>query len=157
MSEQAALELRCPMRECRRRIDLATLPGGERPPDPLPCLHFIAAWGSGRASLPVALWHGLLGNRELLIRNIREAQFDAPTLEQHAASIEALVERFATAVHITGGNGNARDGNADGAAARGAVRGGAVFGDQYERDALARELAQLLIGPDPMVYRAAGR
>lgn len=125
--------VRCPMRECRRRIDLTSLPSALGPVDPPPCLHFIAAWSPGRSSMAVEVFWALSGNREFFIRNIRPADFDAARVDAIAAVIDEAVRQFATVVDEV-----------------------AVFGDQYERDTLARLIAQALIGPDPMVYRAAG-
>lgn len=125
--------VRCPMRECRRRIDLAALPAALGPIEPPPCLHFIATWGPGRSSMAIEVFWALGGNREFFIRNMRPADFDAARVEAVSPAIEAAIRQFAAVVDDV-----------------------AVFGDQYERDTLARLIAQALIGPDPMVYRTAG-
>ena len=36
--------LQCPMVECRRRVDLDTVPVPPEQPVAPPCLHYIAAW-----------------------------------------------------------------------------------------------------------------
>lgn len=124
--------VRCPMRECRRSIDLEALPRWPEQPAPPPCLHFIAAWGDGRESMAREVLHALTGNRELVIRNVRPPEVGPATLEEHRDRIEAAIAAFA---HV--------------------VDGVALFGDQHERDAVSRELAQVIIGPDPMVSRLA--
>jgi hypothetical protein len=43
--------VRCPMRECRRSIDIDALPAAPARPERPPCLHFIAAWGAGRGAM----------------------------------------------------------------------------------------------------------
>ena len=124
--------VRCPMRECRRSIDLDALPAWPEQPSPAPCLHFIAAWGEGRESMGLEVLHALEGNRELVIRNVRPAEIARDLLEQQREQVEAAIAAFA---HV--------------------VDGVALFGDQHERDAVSREVAQILIGPDPMVSRLA--
>jgi hypothetical protein len=115
------------MRECRRRIDIDALPPFPVPPEPAPCLHFIAAWGPGRRSLLEEVLYGLEGNRELLIRNIRPADYAADTLDPLAESVEQAVRYYAHVVDDT-----------------------AVFGDVHERNAVGRSLATILLGPDPL-------
>src|SRR5689334_1847709 len=129
--------VRCPMRECRRSIDLGTLPPMPERPEPAPCLHFIAAWGAGRGSMAVEVLYALDGNRELTIRNLRPAEVSTVRLEEHRDDIEAIVRRFARVVEEDAS--------------------GTLFGDPHERDAVSRELAQLILGPDPMVTRTAAR
>ncbi|MGE0229479.1 MAG: hypothetical protein AB7I38_07975 [Dehalococcoidia bacterium] len=124
--------VRCPMRECRRSIDLDALPAWPERPAAAPCLHFIAAWGEGRESMGLEVLHALEGNRELVIRNVRPPEISRALLEEHRERIEGAIAAFA---HV--------------------VDGVALFGDQHERDAVSRELAQILIGPDPMVSRLA--
>jgi len=126
-------EVRCPMRECRRRIDLDALPASLGPPESAPCLHFIAAWSEGRAPMVEEVFHGLAGNRELAIRNLRPAEVSSERLDVVRAALESGARRFAH--------------EADGVA---------LFGDIHERNAVAREFAQLILGPDPMVRRTAG-
>lgn len=125
-------EVRCPMRECRRRIDLDALPPLPQRPEPPPCLHFIAAWGAGRGSFAQEVLWGLEGNRELVIRNLRPAEVPAGVLDAHTAALLASAQRFARVVDDT-----------------------ALFGDPHERDAVSREWAQLILGPDPMVARVS--
>ncbi len=120
------------MRECRRSIDLEALPRSPEQPATAPCLHFIAAWGDGRQSMAREVLDALTGNRELVIRNVRPPEVAAATLEEHRDRIEAAIAAFA---HV--------------------VDGVALFGDRHERDAVSRELAQVIIGPDPMVSRLA--
>lgn len=124
--------VRCPMRECRRSIDLDTLPAWPEQPAAPPCLHFIAAWGEGRESMSLEVLHALTGNRELVIRNVRPAEITRERIEEQRERVEAAIAAFA---HV--------------------VDGVALFGDQHERDAVSREVAQILIGPDPMVSRLA--
>ena len=121
-----ALELRCPMIECRRRIrvtpaDLATVEG---------CMHLIAAWPAGRMAEAV-LW-GLEGNRELVIRNLRPPEVAAERIETCRAVLEEAAREFGH--EVTGDGGVA-----------------ALFGDTHERNRVAFEFAQALLGPDPMV------
>jgi len=120
------------MRECRRSIDLEALPAWPEQPASPPCLHFIAAWGEGRESMGLEVLHALAGNRELVIRNVRPGEITRERLEEQRERVEAAIAAFA---HV--------------------VDGVALFGDQHERDALSREVAQILIGPDPMVSRLA--
>ena len=126
--------VRCPMRECRRSIDLDALPPMPEQPQPAPCLHYIAAWSEGRASMAEEVLHALAGNRELVIRNVRPPDYSKADIEAHHAAIERAARQFAHVVDDV-----------------------ALFGDQHERDAVSRELAQALIGPDPMVSRMAAR
>src|SRR5688572_30489367 len=86
-------EVRCPMIECRRRIDLEMLPPFPRTPDPLPCLHFIAAWGPARAKMAEAVLFALEGNRELLLRNIRPAEVRQDYIDESRADLEAVARR----------------------------------------------------------------
>ena len=127
-------EVRCPMRECRRRVDIDALPPFPVPPEPAPCLHFIAAWGPGRHSLPEEVLHGLDGNRELLIRNIRPADYAADFLDPLTGAVEEAVRYYAHIVDDT-----------------------AAFGDVHERNGIGRSLAAILLGPDPMADARAPR
>lgn len=122
--------VRCPMRECRRSIDLDPLPPMPQQPDPAPCLHYVAAWCEGRSSMAEEVLHALAGNRELVIRNVRPAEVPAEAIEEHREGIEAAARQFAHVVDEV-----------------------ALFGDPFERDAVSREIAHLIIGPDPMVSR----
>ncbi len=122
------------MRECRRRIDIDALPPFPVQPEPSPCLHFIAAWGPGRRSLPEEVLHGLEGNRELLIRNIRPADYAADVLEALAEPVEEVVRYYAQVVDDT-----------------------AVFGDEHERNGIARGVSAILLGPDPLADARAPR
>jgi len=131
------------MRECRRRIDLDALPAEPGTPSPAPCLHFIAAWGGARRPEATEIFYALLGSREFTIRNLREEIVNLDAVEaQASAAVATLVARYARVV-------DADDAPADDA------RMAVAFGDQHVRMALARELSQLLLGPDPMMYRGA--
>jgi hypothetical protein len=123
-----AIELRCPMIECRSRMvappgDLASVEG---------CMHLIAVWPPGRMASAV-LW-GLEGNREFVIRNLRPPEVDAERVELHREALEAAAREFA---HEVTGHGHV----------------GALFGDIHERNRVAFEFAHMLLGPDPMVDR----
>lgn len=113
-------------------IDLDALPKWPEQPMPAPCLHFVAAWGEGRESMELEVLYALTGNRELVIRNIRPPEVKRDVLEANRDAIEAAVRTFAHVVDDV-----------------------AMFGDPHERDAVSRELAQVIIGPDPMVSRLA--
>ena len=117
--------VRCPMRECRRAIDLDALSARQERP---PCLHFVAGWGEERGPLAEAVLAGLDGNREFLIRNFRPQAYTGAGLDAHRAGIEADARRFA---HV--------------------VDDRALFADPFERDALGRALTQRILGVDPMV------
>lgn len=127
-------ELRCPMRECRRRIDLDALPArayAERDA----CMHFMAAWGGERRSMVRETLEALEDNREFIIRNIRPTRLPDTGLELARPEIEAAIERYA---HIVPANGAA------------ASESGALFGDEFERNGLGRVLARLILGVDPI-------
>ncbi len=127
-------ELRCPMRECRRRIDLDALPAqayAERDA----CMHFMAAWGGARGSMVRETLGALEANREFIIRNIRPAQLPDAGLERARPQIEAAIERYAHVVSAEGAT---------------ASEGGALFGDEFERNGLGRALARLILGVDPI-------
>jgi hypothetical protein len=134
--------VRCPMRECRRSIDLDGLPPMPMKPQPAPCLHYIAAWGVGRGPMVEEVLWGLEGNRELTIRNLRPAEVPASALDAERPALEAAAREFAREVPES--------------TAEGAPQAWALFGDVYERDAVSRTMAQLILGPDPMVSRVAG-
>ena len=123
-------EVRCPMRECRRRIAIDELPAH---PAEQPCLHFIAAWGEGRDGMAREVLFGLEGNREFVIRNLRPAEIEPST-------IDGVAEQIASATYASGH-----------------VAGDtAVFGDAHERDALGRSLSALILGPHPLAGLTPG-
>ena len=127
------------MRECRRHIDLSALPADPGTPDPPPCLHFIAAWGGPRRPEATEVFFASLGNREFIIRNLRAEVVNLVALEAQAAeAVAEVVARYARVVTTEDGSGMA-----------------AAFGDQHERMAIARDVSQIVLGPDPMVYRGA--
>jgi hypothetical protein len=130
------------MRECRRSIDIDVLPAAPERPDRPPCLHFIAAWGAGRGAMVEEVLAGLNGNRELTIRNLRPGEIPAATIDAQRIALEAAVRQFARVV------AESSDGREP--------EVWALFGDVHERDAVSRSMAQLIIGPDPMVSRVAG-
>ena len=124
--------VRCPMRECRKAIDLEALPhaargGAPARPERPPCLHFIAAWGGQRGPMVEAVLYALEGNRELVIRNIRPPEVQASILDAERAGLEEDVRRF---VHV--------------------VEDAAAFGDQFEANSVSRAFAQRILGPDPI-------
>lgn len=135
-------ELRCPMRECRRRIDLDALPPFPEQPAEAPCLHFIAGWGAHRGRMAEAVFYALTRNRELLIRNVRPSEIPADWIEPVRDELEAVARRFAHEVGVTGDAGAAGDGQSE---------AGALFGDVHERNHVARNFASLILGPDPSV------
>lgn len=130
-------EVRCPMRECRRRIDLDTLPAAPAQPDTLPCLHYIAAWGGYRGDRATAVLWALNGNREFQIRNLRAADIDRARVEAVRGALDLAAARFAHVVEASG-------------------ESGALFGDQHERNRVAFDFAQALLGADPAVPVARG-
>jgi hypothetical protein len=129
------------MRECRRSIDIDALPAAPARPERLPCLHFIAAWGAGRGAMVEEVLVGLNGNRELTIRNLRPAEIPPAHIEAQRGQLEGAAQRFARIV-------------AEAAEGR-EPEAWALFGDVHERDAVSRTMAQLILGPDPMVSRMA--
>jgi hypothetical protein len=130
------------MRECRRSIDIDALPAAPTRPERPPCLHFIAAWGAGRAQMVEEVLAGLNGNRELTIRNLRPAEITPAAIDAQRVPLEASIRQFARVV-------------AESAEDR-EPEAWALFGDVHERDAVSRSMAQLILGPDPMVSRVAG-
>jgi hypothetical protein len=120
------------MPECRRRIDVDALPASSVS-EAESCMHFIAAWGGERASMVESTVEGLDGNREFLIRNIRPADYGSTELDPVRADAEAAI-RFHG--HV--------------------VDDAAVFGDLFERNGMSRALAQLILGPDPIVGGPGG-
>ena len=131
----------------RRAVDLDALPAMPARPEPAPCLHFIAAWGAGRGAMVEEVLWGLEGNRELTIRNLRPAEVPASTRDAERPALEAAAREFAHEVAAS---------TTDESTTENAPRAWALFGDVYERDAVSRTMAQLILGPDPMVSRVAG-
>ncbi len=130
-------EVRCPMRECRKRIDLDTLPVPPIQPVPLPCLHFIAAWGGYRGDRAISVLWALNGNREFQIRNLRAAEVERARVDAVRGVLDVAAARFA---HEVEGSGDA----------------GALFGDQHERNRVAFDFAQAILGVDPAVPTVRG-
>ncbi len=130
-------EVRCPMRECRKRIDLDTLPVPPVQPDASPCLHFIAAWGGYRGDRATSVLWALNGNREFQIRNLRAADVQRARIEAVRDALDLAAARFA---HEVEGSGSA----------------GALFGDQHERNRVAFDFAQAILGVDPAVPTVRG-
>ena len=123
-----ATEVRCPMIECRRRVDLAPLASGEAIEG---CMHLIAGWpDGGPTAMAEAVMWGLEGNREFVIRNLRPPEVAADRIERERPRLEASARTFA---HEVGGV--------------------ALFGDVHERNRVAFEFAQLLLGVDPIAKR----
>ncbi len=135
--------VRCPMIECRKRIDLDAIPVPPEQPVELPCLHYIAAWdhvGGGRlGGMAEAVLWGLRGNRELAIRNLRPAEVEPRRIAKTRAMLEAVAAEFAH--EVTEGDPESPD------------RVGALFGDVFERDRVSFAFAQIILGPDPMSPR----
>lgn len=129
--------LRCPMIECRRRIDLDAIPVPPEQPEAAPCLHFIAAWGGPRGGMAEAVLWGLRGNRELAIRNVRPAEVEQARIDETRELLEAVAAESAHEVTATDGEGDE----------------GALFGDVFERDRVSFAFAQIILGPDPMASR----
>ena len=125
------------MIECQRRVDLDVLPVPPEQPIAAPCLHYIAAWGGRLGGMAEAVLWGLRGNRELTIRNLRPPEVEAARIDEVRAELEQAAHRFAH--------------EAEGADASGGAPVGALFGDVHERNRVALEFAQLILGPDPMV------
>lgn len=73
---------------------------------------------------------GLEGNRELVIRNVRPREPEARALIERA-DVAALNDTVDRSLHV--------------------VEDRAAFGDQHERAAASRGLAQLIVGPDPIL------
>ena len=130
-------EVRCPMRECRKRIDLDTLPAAPAQADPAPCLHYIAAWGGYRGDRATAVLWALNGNREFQIRNLRAADVERARVEAVRDALDLAAARFA---HEVEGRGDA----------------GALFGDQHERNRVAFDFAQAILDVDPAVPTVRG-
>ncbi len=128
------------MPECRRRIDLRSVPPVPEQPRVAPCLHYIAAWGPGIGGMAEAvLWAlGHQQNRELHIRNLRPAAVRPERIEEVRADLEAAARQHAR--EVAGDEGEGTDLP---------PASGALFGDQHQRDRLAFFYAQIIIGPDP--------
>ena len=138
--------VRCPMIECRRRVDLDAIPVPPEQPVEAPCLHYIAAWdhvGGRLGGMAEAVLWGLRGNRELAIRNLRPAEVDPRRIDEVRAILETAARSFA---HEVVEGDPATDGRAS-------ERQGALFGDVHERNRVAFEFAQHILGPDPMTAR----
>ncbi len=133
----AAIEVRCPMRECRKRIDLDAVPAPPAQPERPPCLHFITAWGGSRGDRATAVLWALNGNREFQIRNLRAADVEPRRVDAVRPALDLAAARFAHEVDA-----------GDGA--------GALFGDQHERNRVAFDFAQAILGPDPSVPTTRG-
>ncbi|MGE3857540.1 MAG: hypothetical protein AB7G21_11360 [Dehalococcoidia bacterium] len=128
--------IRCPMIECRRRIDLDAIPVPPEQPAEAPCLHYLAAWdrpGGRLGPMAEAVLWGLRGNRELAIRSVRPAEVAPERIDETRELLEAVAAEFAHEV------------TEDGA--------GALFGDVFERDRVSFAFAQIILGPDPMAPR----
>ncbi|MEX2446172.1 MAG: hypothetical protein WD734_02445 [Dehalococcoidia bacterium] len=82
------------------------------------------------------LW-GLRGNRELAIRNLRPPDVERKRIEEVRGDLDRAARQFARVVEC---------GEGDSA-------GGALFGDVHERNRVAFEFAQAILGPDPMAGR----
>ena len=130
-------EVRCPMRECRKRIDLDTLPAAVMVGERTPCLHFITAWGTSRGDRATAVLWALDGNREFRIRNLRAADVDLARINEVRAALDLAAARFAHEVDA-----------GDGA--------GALFGDQHERNRIAFDFAHAILGAVSAVPAARG-
>ena len=133
--------VRCPMIECRKRVDLDVIPVPPEQPAVAPCLHYIAAWdrvGGRLGGMAEAVLWGLRGNRELAIRNVRSAEVDQARIDETRELLEAVAAEFAHEVHE------------DGATAAMPGGPGALFGDVFERDRVSFAFAQIILGPDPM-------
>ena len=126
-------ELRCPMRECRRRVDLDTLPPFPEQPAVPPCLHFIAGWGGNRGQMAEAVLYALAVNRELTIRNVRPPEVPVEWIDPVRDELQSAARRYAHEVGVP--------------AESGADRGAALFGDVHERNHVARNFASLILGP----------
>lgn len=125
--------VRCPMPECRRRIDLDALPVPPSQPEAPPCLHFLAAWGGPLGPMVEAVVWALEGNREFLVRNLRPKAIAPARLDALRGDLELLAQRFAHVVTTEDGEQ------------------AALFGDRHEANQVAREYAHLVIGDDPVL------
>lgn len=129
--------VRCPMPECRRRVDLDAIPVPPEQPAEPPCLHYLAAWGGRRGPAAEAVLWALSGNREFLIRNLRPKDVEPARIDELRPALDAIARQFAHEVVA----------QPDGADAGEA----ALFGDRHEANHVAREFAHLIIGDDPVL------
>ena len=119
------------MPECRRAIESEFWSTtGTRTSEP--CIHFVAVWSS-EGGMVEAVFHGLDGEREFVIRNVRANDAEVQR-RLRAADPQALAAAVRERLHVV----------AEGA-------GGAAFGDRHERAAASRALAQIIAGPDPIL------
>lgn len=125
--------VRCPMPECRRRVELDAIPPPPEQPSEPPCLHYLASWGGRRGAAAEAVLWALAGNREFLIRNLRPKDVTAARIEVVRAQLDAVARRFAHEVAVE------ETGEA------------ALFADRHEANHVAREFAHLIIGDDPVL------
>jgi hypothetical protein len=125
-------EVRCPMPECRKRIDLDALPPFPQQPAEPPCLHFIATWGADRAPMAESVMFALTHNREFTIRSVRPPEIPRDWIDPVRTELEAAARRFAHEV----------------AAIRAEAETAALFGDVHERNHVARMFASLILGND---------
>ncbi len=82
-----------------------------------------------------AVFYGLDGDREFVIRNVR-ANDEEVHRRLRAADRDALAAIVRQRLHVVVEDGGRR---------------GAAFGDRHERSAASRELAQIIAGPDPIL------
>ncbi len=134
-------EVRCPMPECRRRIDLDALPPFPEQPAELPCLHYITEWGGAHGPMAEAVMFALTGDREFVIRNVRPTEIPQEWIDPVRGELEATAREFAHEVAPRAAEDEPSRGRA------------ALFGDLHERHHVARRYATLLLGPDPMAPR----
>ena len=128
--------VRCPMPECRKRVDLADLeaiPIPPRQPATSPCLHFIAAWGGPRGPLAESVLYALTGNREFLHRSLRPPEVSPARIDAVRADLDRSARAGAHEVTMEGGEE------------------AALFGDRHEANQVAREFAHHIIGPMPVL------
>ena len=125
------IPLRCPMPECRQSLE-EHFWSTKSTRVSTPCLHFVAAWRHA-AGMVDAVLQSLEGEREFVIRNIR-VRDDEVRRRVREADQDALAAVVRANMHVT------ED-----------PRGGAAFADRHERAAACRDLAQIIVGPDPML------
>jgi len=131
--------VRCPMPECRRRIDLddfEAIPVPPLQPPAEPCLHFIAAWGGQRGPMVESILFALAGNREFLIRNLRPGDVRAARLDEQRVRLETVARQQAQIVLL----------DPDDEASP-----GVLFGDRHEANHVARQFAHHILGDDPVL------
>lgn len=142
--------VRCPMPECRRRVDLddfEAIPAPPAQPASPPCLHFVAAWdraGGPRGEMAEAVMWGLATNREFLVRNLRPKDMRADRIEQERPRLEWVAHQHAHVVL-------ASDGAAPDSAQDSEGGPGALFADRHEANHVAREYARYLLGDDAVL------